>query len=225
MTDNPTTEAPATARANLRAFVAFWLDSAARGKPLPPTVVARLDRLLDEHAADARSDLTPIPLHWDRLVMPPTGEDDQTIVCCMADDGRPAALFLDPEQRARLGQELVAPDGDAEVGAPTPCSEPDPCEGSVLCDRHEEEQAHADGDHECCGVTCEVSMPSELMRNFILAKGYPGTEGALNELLRRAAEGRSIPTDVCQFHAPAGDPCDCGHPAGADCHPNPRSTR
>jgi hypothetical protein len=25
--------------------------------------------------------------------------------------------------------------------------------------------------------------------------------------------------DICQFHSPDGDPCTCGHDAGADCHP------
>lgn len=46
---------------------------------------------------------------------------------------------------------------------------------------------HAAGDHQHCGVTCEVEMPTHHLRNFILAKGYPGTAGALDELLRRAA--------------------------------------
>lgn len=58
--------------------------------------------------------LTPIPLHWDRLVMHPDGsEDDQTIVCCMTEDGRPAALFLDDEHREALGLQLIDPDGDS----------------------------------------------------------------------------------------------------------------
>lgn len=75
----------------------------------------------------------------------------------------------------------------AQRSAGTPCSQPDPCEDGELCDVHEEEQAHAAGHHGYCGVTCEVAMPSEQMRNFILARGYPGTAGALDELLRRAA--------------------------------------
>lgn len=53
--------------------------------------------------------------------------------------------------------------------------------------REEAERLHAAGDHQCCGATCEVEMPSVLLRNFIVAKGYPGTAGALDELLRRAA--------------------------------------
>ncbi|MER7046735.1 hypothetical protein [Streptomyces jumonjinensis] len=55
-------------------------------------------------------------------------------------------------------------------------------------DREETERAHAAGDHGYCDVTCEVEMPSAMLRNFILAKGYPGTAGALDELLRRATE-------------------------------------
>jgi hypothetical protein len=54
-------------------------------------------------------------------------------------------------------------------------------------DRLEIERDHAAGGHQYCGVTCETEMPSDMLRNFILAKGYPGTAGALDELLRRAA--------------------------------------
>lgn len=73
------------------------------------------------------------------------------------------------------------------TSAPTPCSQPNPCEDGELCGQHEVEQAHADGDHEYCGVTCEVQFPSDMLRNGVLAKGYPGTAGMLDELLRRAA--------------------------------------
>lgn len=59
------------------------------------------------------TDTTPIPLHWDRLVMHPnSSDDDQTVVACMTDDGRPAALFLDDELREALGLMLVDPDGE-----------------------------------------------------------------------------------------------------------------
>lgn len=70
----------------------------------------------------------------------------------------------------------------------TPCSIPE-CNtdgNGEPCDRHETEQAHADGEHELCDVTCEVKFPSEEMRNFLVAKGYPGTAGMLAELERRA---------------------------------------
>ncbi|MCU1613899.1 MAG: hypothetical protein JWO98_1439 [Frankiales bacterium] len=110
---------------------------------------------------------------------------------------------------------------EAQQPEPTPCSQPSPCEDGELCDVHEEEQAHADGEHAFCGVRCEVQFPSEPMRNFILAKGYPGAAGALNELLRRAAERRPAPADACPVHSPDGFLCGCGHDRDADCHPNP----
>ncbi|MFF7147534.1 hypothetical protein ACFZAO_05605 [Streptomyces griseoaurantiacus] len=77
-----------------------------------------------------------------------------------------------------------------------------PLEAAVRADRHalreridEEQRAdreetardHARGDHTHCGITCEVELPTEHLRNFVIAKGYPGTKGALDELLRRAA--------------------------------------
>lgn len=75
----------------------------------------------------------------------------------------------------------------------TPCSQPNPCEDGELCGTHEVEQAHAEGEHEFCGVTCEIQFPSDMIRNGILAKGYPGTAGMLDELLRRAiVEGMEV---------------------------------
>lgn len=78
----------------------------------------RIVRSLDAPAP--APDLTPIPLRWDRLVMHPAGEDDHTIVACMTDDGRPAALFLDDEHREALGLQLVDPDGDGETAPRVP---------------------------------------------------------------------------------------------------------
>ncbi|NUV65702.1 hypothetical protein G6W57_01050 [Streptomyces sp. CAI-121] len=54
-------------------------------------------------------------------------------------------------------------------------------------DREATARDHAAGDHQHCGITCEVELPTEHLRNFVIAKGYPGTAGALDELLRRAA--------------------------------------
>lgn len=53
-------------------------------------------------------------------------------------------------------------------------------------DREATEADHARGNHTYCGITCEVEMPTEHLWNFVIAKGYPGTKGALDELLRRA---------------------------------------
>ncbi|GGZ51568.1 DUF6011 domain-containing protein [Streptomyces rubiginosohelvolus] len=53
-------------------------------------------------------------------------------------------------------------------------------------DREETERAHAAGDHEHCGPTCEVEFPSDMLRNTILYAALPGSTRMLNELLRRA---------------------------------------
>lgn len=53
-------------------------------------------------------------------------------------------------------------------------------------DREQTERDHARGDHTHCGITCETEMPTEHLRNFVIAKGYPGTKRALDELIRRA---------------------------------------
>ncbi|NUU26026.1 MAG: hypothetical protein HOV68_31685 [Streptomycetaceae bacterium] len=60
-------------------------------------------------------------------------------------------------------------------------------------DRLETERDHAAGDHQYCGVTCEAEFPSDMLRNGILAKGYPGTAGMLDELLRRVATAAVLP--------------------------------
>jgi hypothetical protein len=99
-------------RANLAAYM---------GENMGPV----LRRLLDLEAENARlrtapaGDLTPIPVHWDRLVMHPTGQDPHTIVCCSNEQGHPVALFLDDEHREALGLQLVEPDPDL----PTPAQE------------------------------------------------------------------------------------------------------
>ncbi|WP_371099904.1 hypothetical protein [Streptomyces sp. PU_AKi4] len=62
-------------------------------------------------------------------------------------------------------------------------------------DREATERDHARGDHTYCGVTCEVEMPTEHLRNFVIAKGYPGTKGALTELERRARAEGAASTD------------------------------
>ncbi|UDM00047.1 hypothetical protein [Streptomyces longhuiensis] len=73
---------------------------------------------------------------------------------------------------------------------------PDPAEtDEERADREETERAHAHGDHTYCGATCETEFPTELLRNTILAKGYPGTAGMLDEMLRRArAEAAAAPS-------------------------------
>ncbi|WP_424864058.1 hypothetical protein [Streptomyces sp. MMS24-I29] len=63
---------------------------------------------------------------------------------------------------------------------------PGPEAAEQCADRLETGRDHAAGDHQYCGLTWEVETPSDMLRNFIIAKGYPGTAEALDELLRRA---------------------------------------
>lgn len=125
-------------------------------------------------------------------------ENANTVVRRMADEEQPAAACICTEDawpphcpcRADEYRAAAAAPADKIVAAMhVPCSFP-PCNTDGTgepCDRHEQEQAHTDGFHEDCGVTCEVQYPSEQLRNFLLAKGYPGSAGMLDELLRRAA--------------------------------------
>jgi len=83
-----------------------------------------------DDTSTAEPDPTPISARWDRLVIHPDPDsDDDTIVCCLADDGRPVALFLDDELREALGMLLVDPDGDDE-----PTAQPDGHEPDCTCD-------------------------------------------------------------------------------------------
>lgn len=73
------------------------------------------------------------------------------------------------------------------------CTEGEECDPSApeayrLCDAHEAAQAHARGEHRWCDETCREAMTTEQLTNFVVARGYPGTAGALRELLRRATE-------------------------------------
>ena len=58
--------------------------------------------------------MDPLIVRWDRTVIHPNPADpnDPTIVCCLTDDGRPVALFLDDELREALGMQLVDPNPD-----------------------------------------------------------------------------------------------------------------
>ena len=53
-------------------------------------------------------------------------------------------------------------------------------------EREETERAHNSGDHQYCGPTCEVEFPSEMLRNAILHRAFPGSGRMLDELIRRA---------------------------------------
>jgi hypothetical protein len=66
--------------------------------------------------ARPEADLATEPLiaHWDRGVTFFDDPDEDTLVQCMSDDGRPVALFLDEEHREALGLLLVDPDGEVD---------------------------------------------------------------------------------------------------------------
>lgn len=72
----------------------------------------------------------------------------------------------------------------------TPCSDPE-CNtagNGEPCERHEREHAHAEDEHELCGLECEVILPSEQIRNAILCQAIPGSPAMLAELERRAEQ-------------------------------------
>ncbi|MFF5842157.1 hypothetical protein ACFY74_11890 [Streptomyces massasporeus] len=132
-----------------------------------------------------------------------TGEYNDSDI--LHEDG-PAAAAATWKRAAELVGRM-ADEAQPTQPQPTPCSTPNPCEDGELCATHEEQQAHAAGEHDACGITCEVQMPTAPMRNSIVAHGIPGTAGMLDELLRRAAAGL-LPAveepgpDVVAFRSP-----------------------
>ncbi|MFC5202787.1 hypothetical protein [Streptomyces kaempferi] len=89
----------------------------------------------------------------------------------------------------QCGTDVLIPQPETQA---TPCSQPNHCDDDELCAVHEEEQAHAEGEHAFCGPTCEVEFPSDMLRNTILHRAVPGSAGMLDELLRRAAVSQPV---------------------------------
>ncbi|MFB9558592.1 hypothetical protein [Streptomyces roseoviridis] len=54
-------------------------------------------------------EVEPLVVRWDRTVIHPQDPRDDTIVCCLTDDGRPVALLLNDELREALGGLLADP--------------------------------------------------------------------------------------------------------------------
>lgn len=102
----------------------------------------------------------------------------------------PTLRALDGEPQP--GGPCVAGEQQNETPEAAPCDVPNGCEDGDLCATHEEQQAHAEGEHAFCGVTCEVAMPTELMRNSLIAWAPPGGKGILAELERRAAAAPAV---------------------------------
>lgn len=121
--------------------------------------------------------------------------------CVIADRERRTVTTTDVREwlkGARCGRQLTADVVLADLpAAPAETDE-------ERADREETEHDHAAGIHTHCGLTCEVDLPTEQLRNFVIAKGYPGTAGALDELLRRARDERPLSPyyehPACGFH-------------------------
>jgi hypothetical protein len=121
-----------------------------------------------------------------------------------------------------IGLRHMAAEPADETPQPTPCDQPNPCEDGELCATHEEEQAHAEGEHAFCGPTCEVEFPSDKLRNTILYRAIPGSAGMLDELLRRmAAEtpraGRDCPACGARIKHTVHCPTPESHNWGCGC--------
>ena len=54
--------------------------------------------------------MDPLIVRWDRTVIHPETTGEDTIVCCLTEDGQPVALFLNDELRESLGLILIDPD-------------------------------------------------------------------------------------------------------------------
>jgi hypothetical protein len=67
---------------------------------------------------------------------------------------RQAAAWDKQREQLTADRDRIRRELDARTS--TPCGPGVPCEdGGEPCDRHEREQAHADGEHELCGPECE----------------------------------------------------------------------
>lgn len=97
------------------------------------------------------------------------------------------------EAARQLWQVLAV--ADRQFNAATPAPELTDADLERAADDRETAAEHARGEHQHCGPTCETAFPGAQLRNFILAKGYPGTAGMLDELLRRAAGSTPQPCE------------------------------
>lgn len=59
--------------------------------------------------ADCPCHNIPLIVHWDRTVIHPDDPTEDTVVCCLTEDGQPVALMLDDELREALGLSLIDP--------------------------------------------------------------------------------------------------------------------
>jgi len=52
--------------------------------------------------------MDPLIVRWDNAVNIPDDPRDDTLVCCLTDDGRPVALLLDEHHRRDLRDQLAS---------------------------------------------------------------------------------------------------------------------
>lgn len=53
--------------------------------------------------------MDPLIVRWDNAVQIPDDPRDDTLVCCLTEDGRPVALLLDETHRRDLRDQLTSP--------------------------------------------------------------------------------------------------------------------
>ncbi len=146
------------------------------------------EHLAAEHAPTPEPSPTPAWVDGDPLMEATASavwEQCRTENSIVVDDPRNIAAVAATVARQLLGTTTSEGPADEETDE----------EREQREDREEAARLHAAGDHQYCDVTCETAMPTEAMRNFVIAKGYPGTAGALDELLRRAAAAPPAPVD------------------------------
>lgn len=98
----------------------YYVDS-AEPNAIARDLLAQYDAERNKEKATApaaTATLEPLTVRWDRTVIHPEADPtDDTLVCCLTDDGRPVALFLDDEHREALGLLLVDPNGEDEAAS------------------------------------------------------------------------------------------------------------
>ncbi|MFJ8146008.1 hypothetical protein ACIQ6R_13140 [Streptomyces sp. NPDC096048] len=160
--------------AQIRALLAEHLDAVL------PATTDQTAELIAEEARTLADDLG-LQLYRAQDAVAFVGE-----CCTIAEREQRAITTADVREwlkGARCGRQLAADAELRRVADEVQSTETD----EQRADREETERDHARGDHTHCGLTCEVELPTEHLRNFVIAKGYPGTKGALAELERRAA--------------------------------------
>ncbi|CAM5718894.1 hypothetical protein [Streptomyces fumanus] len=103
---------------NARRKIVAALSEDSYGGIATPSDVDHAEQLVDAHRAEVLAEDRAMPLvvsRFDTATEPAPEEDQVLTVCCIAEDGRPVALLLDLETRAKVARWLAPPsevDGD-----------------------------------------------------------------------------------------------------------------